>query len=68
MYSFPVDQESMRGRIWGDRTRERKGRLVKEWRNIISLSSRRGFVLHRLPSAPASFYPPPLFLKKPMLL
>lgn len=48
----------MHERIWGDRKRERKGRLVKEWRNIISLSSRRGFVLHRLPSAP--LHPPPL--------
>lgn len=37
---------------------ERKGRLVEEWRNIISLSSRRGFVLYRLPSAP--LHPPPL--------
>lgn len=37
---------------------ERKGTLVKEQGIIISLSSRRGFVLHRLPSAP--FHPPPI--------
>lgn len=37
---------------------ERKGRLVEEWRNIISPSSRRGFVLHRLPLAPAPLHPP----------
>lgn len=37
----------------GDRKRGRKGRLVEEWRNIISMRSRRGFVLCRLPSAPS---------------
>lgn len=44
----------------GDRKRGRKGRLVEEWRNIISMRSRRGFVLCRLPSAPSTF--PPLSL------
>lgn len=37
--------------------RERSGRLVQRWRNIISLSSRRGFVIHRLPSASAALLP-----------
>lgn len=44
----------------GDRKRGRKGRLVEEWRNIISMRSRRGFVLCRLPSTPSTF--PPLAL------
>lgn len=39
----------------GDGKRGRKGRLVEEWRNIISMRSRRGFVLCRLPSAPSTF-------------
>lgn len=50
----------MQGGIWGDRKRGRKGRLVEEWRNIISPRSRRGFVLHRLPSAPVPLHLPPL--------
>lgn len=39
----------------GDGKRGRKGRLVEEWRNIISMRSRRGFELCRLPSAPSTF-------------
>lgn len=49
----------MQGGIWGDGKRGRKGRLVEGWRNIISLRSRRGFVLYRLPSAPAPLHLPP---------
>jgi len=43
-----------------DSNRQGKGRLVKERRNIISPRSRRGFVLHRLPSASVALRPPPL--------
>lgn len=52
--SFPSSHGLNAG---GDRKRGRKGRLVEEWRNIISLRSRRGFVLCRLPSAPSTFLP-----------
>lgn len=55
--SFPSSPALNAG---GDRKRGRKGRLVEEWRNIISMRSRRGFVLCRLPSAPSTF--PPLSL------
>lgn len=55
--SFPSSPALNAG---GDRKRGRKGRLVEEWRNIISMRSRRGFVLCRLPSAPSTF--PPLAL------
>lgn len=44
---------------------ERKGTLVKERRIKISLSSRRGFVLHQLPSAPLHPHPILSFLGNP---
>lgn len=62
-HAFPSQHPFLAHRAWtpgrggGDRKRGRKGRLVEEWRNIISMRSRRGFVLCRLPSAPSTFLP-----------
>lgn len=46
-----------RSKYWGDSKRGRKSRLVEVWRNIISMRSRRGFVLCRLATTPLHLPP-----------